>query len=101
MRKIFKFCVLALALVLTMSFVNAASVADSFSKSPEVKEMHTCSHGSSEQMKKKKCEPCRGTGVCHSCGGDGTAKKLGFPKRKCSLCLGSGRCCKCHGKGVY
>lgn len=78
--------------ILTFAFSGYTTIYAENAKDAKTEQTH--------HIKKKKCDTCRGKGTCHSCGGDGTAKKIGFPKRKCGLCLGSGRCVMCKGKGV-
>ena len=92
MKTKLKLFTLIIVCILTFAFSGYTTIYAENAKDAKTEQTH--------QIKKKKCDTCRGMGTCHSCGGDGTAKKIGFPKRKCGLCLGSGRCVMCKGKGV-
>jgi len=43
------------------------------------------------------CPFCRGTGLCHRCGGKGSVRTLRSRARSCRECGGSGKCALCGG----
>jgi len=43
---------------------------------------------------KKKCGPCRGSGVCNTCNGAGSQGNI-----TCVMCIGTGKCRNCNGLG--
>src|SRR5262245_59421938 len=58
------------------------------------------SSGAAVSSASSTCPFCRGTGLCHRCGGKGSIRTLRSKTRPCRECGGSGKCALCGGTGL-